>query len=156
MAKKIQTEKTINQIAFKLGDFLADTFVLYVKTLNYHWNMAGANFYMYHKLLETQYQDLAQAADEIAERIRMLGRQAPATMASFLKLASLKEGTSGLSQDKMITDLADSHQSMIEQCNMLIHFTEEAETDDQGTADLIIKQIRFHEKQAWLLKSHLT
>ncbi len=153
MAKKNLPEKTINQIAFKLGDFLADTFVLYVKTLNYHWNMTAANFYMYHKLLETQYQDLSEAADEIAERIRMLGRQAPATLASFLKLASLKEGASGVSQEKMIMDLAESHESMIEQSNMLIHFTTEAE--DQGTADLIIKQIRFHEKQAWLLKSHL-
>lgn len=86
----------------------------------------------------------------------MLGRQAPATMASFLKLASLKEGVSGISQDKMVNDLVESHQSMIKQCNLLIHFTEEAEADDPGTADLIIKQIRYHEKQAWLLKSHLT
>lgn len=60
MVEKIQTEKIINQIAFKLGDFLADTFVLYIKTLNYHWNMTGTNFFMFHKLLEAQYQELSK------------------------------------------------------------------------------------------------
>lgn len=153
MAKKTLNEKTIDKITSKLAHFLADTFVLYVKTLNFHWNMTGAEFFMYHKLLEKQYEDLAHATDEIAERIRMLGKQAPATMASFLKLASLKEGSAGLSQEQMIQDLAETHEAMVEQCHALIQFTEEAQ--DQGSADLITEQIRFHAKQAWLLRSHL-
>jgi starvation-inducible DNA-binding protein len=153
MAKKTLSEKTIDQICTKLADFLADTFILYVKTLNYHWNMQGPNFFMYHKLLESQYEQMAHANDEIAERIRMLGRSAPATLASFLKLTSLKEGKTGLSEEQMIHDLAESHEIMVESCHKLISFTENAE--DQGTADLIIEQIRFHAKQAWLLRSHL-
>lgn len=157
MAKKARAktldDKSLDLITAKLSHFLADTFVLYVKTLNYHWNMVGAEFFMYHKLLEKQYEELAQAADTIAERIRQLGRVAPASMADFLKLTSLQEGSYGIAQGQMIYELALSHEAMVEHCHRLIPFTDEK--SDQGTSDLLIVQIRYHSKQAWLLRSHL-
>lgn len=143
-----------NEIAKKLSHFLADNFALYVKTLNYHWNMVGPEFFMYHKLLEEQYQELAEASDELAERIRMLGFQAPATMQDFLKLTCLKEGKAGLSQDKMIAELVKDHESMVSHAHGLIAFTDEKK--DQGTSDLVIERLRFSDKAAWLLRSHLT
>jgi starvation-inducible DNA-binding protein len=153
MKRKALDEKTIDKITKQLSHFLSDTFVLYVKTLNFHWNMVGTEFFMYHKLLEKQYEDMAKAIDEIAERIRMLGRIAPGTMADFLKLSSLKEGSSKLGQKQMIKELVESHENLVEECHELIQFTESV--NDQGTSDLVIEQIRFHAKQAWLLRSHL-
>ncbi len=152
MAKKVLDNRKIDLITTQLSNFLADTFLLYVKTLNFHWNMVGPQFFMYHKLLEEQYKDLAKAADEIAERIRQLGKHAPATLSEFLSLSSFKEPKGKLSQEQMIFDLAETHNLMVEKCHKLIDFTEELL--DQGTADLIIDQIRFHAKQAWLLRSH--
>lgn len=154
MAKK-QTinQKTMNQIALMLAHFLSNNFVLYVKTLNFHWNMAGPQFFMYHKLLEHQYEELAKANDDLAERIRMLGGLSPGSMKELLSLAGLKESKSNLSWQEMIQDLVASHEAMIEECHHLIEFTDQKK--DQGTSDLIIERIRFHDKQAWLLRSHL-
>lgn len=143
-----------NEIAKRLSHFLADNFVLYVKTLNFHWNMVGPEFFMYHKLLEEQYKELAEASDELAERIRMIGFQAPATMQEYLALTCLKEGKAKQTQDKMIADLVKDHESMVSHAHELIAFTDNAK--DQGTSDLIIERLRFSDKAAWLLRSHLS
>lgn len=150
--KKTIDEKTIDQITSKLAHFLSDTFILYVKTLNFHWNMVGPEFFMYHKLLEKQYEELAEANDELAERIRMLGRVAPGSLQEFLKLSCLKESPTDLSQEQMIHELVETHEAMVEHCHEIIQFTDEKK--DQGTSDLLIERIRSHAKQAWLLRSH--
>lgn len=151
--KKSLSEKTMKDVCLKLGAFLADSFVLYTKTLNFHWNMEGPQFFMYHKLLEQEYEELAEANDEIAERIRMLGGKAPATLQEFLKLASLSEGKSTQSWEKMIQELVEDHETMVEKCHELIEFTNSV--NDEGTSDLIVDRIRSHSKEAWLLRSHL-
>lgn len=150
--EKTLSEKTIDQITQKLAHFLSDTFVLYVKTLNFHWNMSGPEFFMYHRLLEEQYKELAETIDELAERIRMLGRLTPGSMKQFQELSSLKESPSLLKWEQMVRELISAHDQMIEKCHQLIAFTDEVQ--DQGTSDLLIERIRSHSKQAWLLRSH--
>lgn len=136
----------------QLNHFLADTFILYVKTLNFHWNMTGPQFFMYHKLLEEQYQEMAEACDEIAERIRMLGGRAAATMQEFLELGSLSEGKGKPTQDAMIRQLAADHTSICDLCHAMIATADEKK--DQGSSDLLVDRLRVHDKFAWLLRSH--
>ncbi len=150
---KTLTNETIDQIAEKLSHFLSDTFVLYVKTLNFHWNMVGQEFYMYHRLLEKQYDELLEAADELAERIRMLGRTAPGSMKQFLNLCCLQESDAEKTAEQMVHELVEDHEAMVEHCHEIIKFTDKSQ--DQGTSDLLIERIRSHAKQAWLLRSHL-
>lgn len=151
--KNTLSKQTLAKISDRLSHFLADTFVLYVKTLNFHWNMVGSEFYMFHKLLEEQYKKLTEAIDEIAERIRMLHGISPGSMAEFMQLSSLKESPGNLSQKQMVEELMLNHEELVEHCHELIKYTDSVY--DQGTSDLIIEQIRFHSKQAWLLRSHL-
>lgn len=152
MAKEKRKNQDAVHLITLLSHFVADTAVLYVKTLNFHWNMVGPQFYMYHRLLEEQYKELAEALDELSERIRMLGGAAPGSMEEFLKLACLKESKSTLSQDTMIKELADSHESLIGHCHEVIAFSDSI--GDQGTSDLLIERLRAHDKNAWLLRSH--
>lgn len=153
MTNKMLDEKTREEIASQLSHFLADSFVLYVKTLNFHWNMVGAEFYMFHKLLQEQYEEMAEACDDLAERIRMLGSPAPGSMTEFLKLACLKESSQKLNQEKMIIDLAEGHEALVEHCHKIVAYLDSVY--DQGSSDLMVERIRFHAKQAWLLRSHL-
>jgi starvation-inducible DNA-binding protein len=84
MAKKGSAEKGAKKVVEGLTHVVSDTFVLYVKTLNFHWNMIGAHFFMYHKLLEEQYKEMATAIDDLSERIRQLGHWAPGSLREFL------------------------------------------------------------------------
>jgi starvation-inducible DNA-binding protein len=149
MVKK-NNEKTIDL----LSNFVADSFVLYVKTLNYHWNMVGDKFFMFHRLLEEQYKEMAQGIDDLSERIRMLGGKAPATLKSFLELTTLKEGSSSSSQEKMVTELAADNQKLVDICHGLISHADEIK--DQGSSDLLIERLRAHDKNAWILRMHLS
>lgn len=153
MSEKTLNAKTIESITPLLSSLLANTSVLYVKTLNFHWNMVGPHFFMYHKLLEEQYKEMAEALDELAERVRMLGHKAPGSMAQFLKIATLKEATENLSEQQMILELAENHEEMVEICHRTIAHLDSVL--DQGSSDLVVERIRFHSKQAWLLRSHL-
>lgn len=146
-------KKTRSAIADKLSHFLADTMVLYVKTLNFHWNMTGPQFFMYHRLLEEQYKELADALDEVAEQIRMLGAHAPGTLKEFSQTSCLGEGKAK-TQNSMIKELVADHESMIAHSRDLVDFCTEA--GDEGVADLIVERLRSHDKAAWLLRSHLT
>ncbi len=151
---KTLSPEIIDQITEKLSHIVSDTFVLYIKTLNFHWNMVGKEFYMYHHLLQEQYEEHQEAIDQLAERIRMLGRPSPGSMKSFLKKACLKESEGLKSAEVMIQELVDDHEALVEHCHAIIQFTDEVH--DQGTADLLTERIRSHSKQAWLLRSHLT
>lgn len=145
-------DKQLQKVADLLSHFLADTYVLYLKTQNFHWNVTGSLFYSLHKLFEDQYRELAAAIDEIAERIRSIGSMAPASFAQFLQLASLKEekGIEQSSED-MIRKLLKDHELLAQSAADMIPKAQHAK--DEGTADLLIQRLKAHEKMAWMLKS---
>lgn len=136
-----------------LKELLADSYILYLKTQNYHWNVVDPRFAMLHKLFEEQYDDLAEAVDTIAEQIRALDAKAPGTMKEFLELTRLKEASGREKGSAMVKALHKDHQSMVKSLNeMIVNAQEEG---DEGTADLMIERLRVHQKTAWMLKSHL-
>lgn len=137
-----------------LSHFLADTYLLYLKTQNFHWNVTGPDFYFLHKMFEEQYEALAEAADEIAERIRALGYLAPASFVEFSKLATLKETAKhGLDGQAMVAQLLADHESVVRSARGIFDFADEV--DDEATADLMVKRLDAHEKTAWMLRSSL-
>lgn len=146
--------KVLKQITETLSEVLANTYVLYVKTQNFHWNIIDPRFYSLHLLLEKQYEDLAEGADEIAERIRGLGELSPGSLKEFLQLTSLKEARNDLSGNQMLQQLYDDHVAVAKQLRGNVdRFTA---FGDHGSADLLIERLRVHEKAAWMLVSHLS
>ncbi len=146
------TEK--NEAALEsLSRLLADSYTLYLKTHNYHWNVTGPMFNTLHTLFETQYNELALAVDEIAERIRTLGAHAPGSYAEFSKLASLKEGEPGTAAMDMIRNLVEDQRAVADAARAVVEAAEAA--GDQASADLGVRRIDVHEKNAWMLRSHL-
>lgn len=135
----------------KLNHVLADTYTLYLKTQNYHWNVTGIDFDKLHQLFGKQYAALALAIDEIAERIRALGALAPATYKEFEHLKSMKEGTASYSAQEMVKSLHKSHEKVIETLKSAL---KQAETEkDAFTADLLTARIGAHQKAAWMLSA---
>lgn len=147
------TESHRKEIAEGLAHFLADSYTLYLKTHNFHWNVTGPHFTYLHKLFEEHYMNLADAVDEIAERIRALGFPAPGSYAQFAKLTEIKEATDVPKATKMISQLIDDHETIIRSIRQLIPKANAAE--DEGSADLLIKRLEIHEKNAWMLRSLL-
>jgi len=141
------------KIAHDLGIVLADTYVVYVKTQNFHWNVVDRRFYSLHLFFEKQYEELEESIDEVAERIRKLGERTPATLKQFLEMTTLKESKGDLSGDEMINQLLHDHESIIKSLRGYIEHA--SKLHDEGTADLLIQHLRFHEKTAWMLRSHL-
>lgn len=136
-----------------LSTLLADSYTLYTKTHNYHWNVTGPMFTTLHTLFETQYTELAMAVDEVAERIRSLGAFAPGSYTAFMALASVKEESGNPDAKAMIANLAADQERVSESARRVI---EAAETvRDQATADLATRRLDVHEKNAWMLRSHL-
>lgn len=135
-----------------LSQMLADTYVLYVKTQNFHWNVVDPRFYQLHKFFEGQYEELAEALDIIAERIRMMGGKSPGSMHRFLELSTLKESDEELSTYEMLQQLTQDHIFMSDSTRFLIE--EVSKFGDEGTADMMINRLRSHEKNAWMLQSH--
>lgn len=133
-----------------LKKFLADTFSLYLKTLNYHWNIRRtSNFFEFHQLLENQYHDLAEAADVIAEKISIYGDYAPATFSEYQKLSTIKEGDSKKSAADMIEELYNDNIEMY-------NFTKENQDKvDFVTSDLLTNRAHAHTKASWMLRSSL-
>jgi len=140
-------------LAAKLGEALASTYQLYHKTHAYHWNVTGPLFYSVHKLTDEQYQDLAEAVDDIAERIRALGLAAPAGFQNYSN-KSVVEDVSGIpTAGEMIRELADDHSRV---ATSLRDIVEEAEkVDDVYSADLLTARIGVHEEAAWMLNAML-
>ncbi|MDF3058651.1 MAG: Ferritin Dps family protein [Rariglobus sp.] len=138
-----------------LDRLLADEHVLYVKTRNFHWNVTGLHFGPLHTLFEKQYGELAEAIDEIAERIRSLGGVAPGSMKEFLKLSRIDEQPGGqLEAEKMIAALLSDHESVIRSLRSDIEQTGKA--GDAGTNDFLTGLLEDHEKTAWMLRAHLS
>lgn len=136
-----------------LNQILADTFTLYLKTHKFHWNVTGAMFDTLHKLFSEQYNELWEAVDVLAERIRALGFKVPATLTNFGELTTVSEKDDEPSSQEMVESLAIDHQNIIV---TLREFLPTAEgMDDQATFDLITQRLRSHEKTAWMLRSLL-
>lgn len=140
-------------IAEGLSHLLADTYTLYLKTHNYHWNVTGPMFQTLHLMFETQYTELALAVDLVAERIRSLGEKAPGSYTEFAKLSSIKEAVGNVSAEDMIKDLVKAQESVIKTARSVFPVADEAH--DEATADLLTQRIQLHEKTAWMLRSLL-
>lgn len=140
------------QIAQSLSQILADTYVLYVKTQNFHWNVIDERFHSLHEIFEEQYKQLAEAIDEVAERIRMLRMPSPGSMRQFLEMTSLEENTHELSGNDMLKILCHDRETIAKHIRPKID--DSIDRGDQGTGDLLIQQLRMHEKAAWMLRSH--
>jgi starvation-inducible DNA-binding protein len=136
-----------------LSTLLATTYTLYLKTHNYHWNVTGPMFTTLHTLFETQYTELALAVDEIAERIRSLGAFAPGSYTEYLKLSTVREETGRQEAKAMIRILGADQEAVAEAARRVIEAAEAIR--DQATADLATRRLDVHEKNAWMLRSHL-
>ncbi|MFH1806889.1 MAG: Dps family protein [Pseudomonadota bacterium] len=147
------TEKNRTEIADGLGRLLADSYALYLKTHNFHWNVTGPMFQALHTMFEMQYTELATAVDEIAERIRSLGAFAPGSFSAYKKLSSIKEETGVPAAKDMIKQLVEGHETVIKTARALYPLC--ASSDDDATADLLTQRIQTHEKTAWMLRSLL-
>ena len=144
---------TKEAVTKNLKILLADTYALYLKTQNYHWNVTGPNFQALHSLFEEQYQDLAEAIDTIAERIRALGEKAPGTWKIYEKLTSIKDGDENISADKMVTELADDQELLVNSLKKALDPAQEE--GDEVTIGLIVDRMGVHEKAVWMLKSSI-
>lgn len=137
----------------ELITLLASTYSLFLKSQNFHWNVVDPRFSELHALFEREYRELLEQTDEIAERIRMLGHHAPATFDAFRDKTFIEDSPRGLSGDEMIRHLAVDHQALSKWLKGAIAKAQKC--GDEGTADLYIQHQRAHDKQAWMLFSHL-
>ena len=124
-----------------------------MKTLNYHWHVIGPHFHTYHDMFQGQYQDLNEAIDILAERIRALGHIAPHTCTQMLEHSSIKESEANISAEDMIGNLVDDHFLIVQIIRSKIHQLEMFK--DAGTVDILTERMNEHEKVAWMLQSHL-
>jgi len=147
-------EQDRKKISAELSKLLADTYTLYLKTHNYHWNVTGSMFQTLHLMFETQYNELALAVDLIAERIRALGYPAPGSYAQFSKLTSVKEAPAGhVKSQEMIRQLLNDNQIAARSAKRA--FPPAEKVGDQATMDLLTQRMQTHEKTAWMLRSLL-
>ena len=140
-------------IADGLSRLLADSYTLYLKTHNFHWNVVGPMFNTLHLMFEQQYTELALAVDLIAERIRALGHPAPGTYSAFAKLSSIKEDKGQPKAEEMIQILVDGQEAVVRTAREIFPLVEKA--SDEPTADLLTQRMQVHEKNAWMLRSML-
>jgi starvation-inducible DNA-binding protein len=140
-------------IATGLSRLLADSYTLYLKTHNYHWNVTGPLFNTLHQMFEAQYTELATAVDEIAERIRALGHRAPGSYEEFAALTSIVEDTEAPSAERMIEQLVIGQETVVRTARDVFPVADEA--GDEPTADLLTQRMNLHEKNAWMLRSML-
>lgn len=147
------SEENGAKVADALNQVLADEFVLYVKTLNFHWNIEGRDFHALHVFLDEQYHQLQTIIDSVAERVRKVGHFATGSMQEFLDSASLDEHAGAASvSEKMLSELASDHDTLIRKMRELIDDFEQ-KYDDAGSSDFITGVMKEHEKMAWMLRA---
>ncbi|MBT4878584.1 MAG: DNA starvation/stationary phase protection protein [Alphaproteobacteria bacterium] len=144
---------TNKNVSDSLKVALADSYVLYLKTQNYHWNVTGPNFKSFHLMFEEQYNDLFTAVDLIAERIRAIGEKAPGTYAKYIELTNLKEGNEDLDATSMVRELAEDQDAIVKTLTNVLK--ESQNVSDEVTAGIVTDRIEIHQKNAWMLKSSL-
>ena len=147
------SDKDRKKIAEGLCKLLADTYTLYLKTHNFHWNVTGPMFNTLHLMFETQYNELALAVDAIAERIRALGYPAPGTYKEYAKLSSIAEEEGVPEATDMIRKLVEGQEAVVRPARSLFPVIDAA--GDEPSADLLTQRMQTHEKTAWMLRSML-
>lgn len=141
------------EVCLGLSRLLADSYSLYLKTHNFHWNVRGKMFQTLHTMFETQYTELALAVDLIAERIRSLGHVAPGSYGAFRDLSKIPDGKGTESADEMIKQLVEGQETVIRTAREVFPVAETA--GDEATCDLLTQRLQLHEKTAWMLRSLL-
>jgi starvation-inducible DNA-binding protein len=147
------SEKDRKEIAAGLSMLLADTYSLYLKTHNFHWNVKGPMFQTLHLMFEAQYNELALAVDLVAERIRALGFPAPGTYSEYAKLSSIPETPGVPKAEEMIKLLVEGQEAVVRTARSIFLLLEKVH--DEPTADLLTQRMQVHEKTAWMLRSLL-
>jgi starvation-inducible DNA-binding protein len=146
-------QKDREKIADGLSRLLADTFSLYLKSHNFHWNVEGPMFNTLHLMFMEQYTELWNALDAIAERIRSLGYPAPGTGSEFAKLSSVEETTGVPEAMEMVRLLVKGHETVARTAREVFPAAEKG--GDESTVDLLTQRLQVHEKTAWMLRSLL-
>jgi starvation-inducible DNA-binding protein len=147
------SEEERKAIAHGVSELLADTYTLYLKTHNFHWNVVGPRFHDLHLMFEAQYTELSTAVDDVAERIRTLGFPAPGTYNQFAALTSITETMGVPTADQMVTILTRDNETLIRTARRILPLAQDAA--DESTASLIADRMVVHEKTAWMLRSLL-
>jgi starvation-inducible DNA-binding protein len=139
-----------------LNRVLADEYVLYTKSRNYHWNVVGIHFQPLHTLFQSQYEELDEIIDDVAERARSLGGRAAGSMAEFLQLTRLQEAPPKIvPAEVMLSDLTEDHERIIRGLRVSLEMSHE-KYNDAGTSDFLTGLMERHEKMAWMLRAHLS
>lgn len=133
---------------------LADSYVLFLKTHNYHWNVTGPYFQSLHSMFEEQYTDLFAAVDLLAERIRALGELAPGSFAEYATITNIQEGNSKFTAMQMVEDLAKDQRKIVKTLTAVVKASQN--TNDEVTLSMVADRIEVHEKNAWILESSLS
>lgn len=141
------------EIAMGLSRLLADSYMVYLKTHNYHWNVTGKLFHSLHEMFEEQYSELAEAIDVIAERIRAIGYRAPGSFREYSEITSIEEDTDQPDAMEMVRRLAVDNETIIRTARETLPACEKA--GDEATIDLLTQRLDIHSKTAWMLRSHL-
>ncbi|MEN9933167.1 MAG: hypothetical protein RIS17_1740 [Pseudomonadota bacterium] len=147
------TEDQRRAIAAGLSRLLADTYTLYLKTHNFHWNVTGPQFNSLHLMFEGQYTELALAVDLIAERIRALGEPAPGSYSAYARLATIAEADGVPDATEMVRMLAQDQLAVVRTARSIFPLADEAH--DEPTCDLLTQRMQVHEKTAWMLRANL-
>ena len=132
---------------------VANSYVLAVKTQNYHWNVTGPNFKSLHEMFGAQYEDLSAAIDEIAERVRMMGNKIDASFEAFSELSEIKSGNKNFNSVEMLQDLAASHKTLVKMLKSGIVIAQNYH--DEATADILITRAEIHDKHIWMIEASL-
>ena len=146
-------EAARKEIVAAMERVLADTYTLYLKTHNFHWNVTGPKFNDLHAMFMTQYVEMWNAVDLLAERIRSLGSFAPGSYKDFARLSSVEEATDVPAAMEMVAQLVQGHETVIRTTRAALAPAESA--NDQSTLDLLTQRLQVHEKTAWMLRSLL-
>lgn len=141
----------MTQVTEALEKVLANTYSLYLKTQNYHWNVRGPHFGQLHGMFQGQYEELAEAIDTIAERIRAKGAFAHGGFKDFEKLRTLKDGKASLAWSKMLEDLISDHKAVVKDIKKTAELATKAK--DEVTLDMMVQRMAVHEKTLWMLES---
>lgn len=149
----IDTEDRL-AIANGLSRVLADTYTLYLKIHNFHWNVTGPMFNTLHQMFEQQYTELAVAVDDVAERIRALGVKAPGSYTEFRRLTVIEEETGHPAAEQMVAQLLADNEAVVRTAREIFRLADQA--GDEPTADLLTQRMQLHEKTAWMLRSMIS
>lgn len=148
------SDESRKAVCEKLSGLLASTYVLYLKTLYYHWNVTGRNFVSLHELFEQQYNDLHKAGDALAERIRALGHFTPGTVREYLELSNIKDDKKlPTSDEQMIKNLLKDNEQCSKEAREVLKIAEDGA--DEVTVDMMVARMTYHDKVSWMLRSLL-